>query len=75
MKEPDEPVRAADCPRTFVLMAEGGVRVRYACGTVEEFPEEEGVDVVTLEANVTRHHHHHRVHLPHIPLPHLPHLR
>lgn len=54
-------MRAADCPRRFVLMADGGVRVVYGCGDAVEDPDEVAVDLAILEDRVDRHHHHHRL--------------
>lgn len=51
------------CRRRFVLLAAGGVRVRWACGTVRDFPDETAVDVEVLADHLPRsHHHHHHLH-------------
>jgi len=51
-------VRVADCPRTFVLRAEGGVLVRWACGAEKVSPEEPAVDVEVLADRYPAAHHH-----------------
>jgi len=54
-------MHAAGCPRRFVLRAEGGVRVVWACGASRVFADETAVDVEILADHLpTAHHHHHR---------------
>lgn len=53
-------MKAADCARTFVLLAEGGVKVRWACGAEYVSKDEAAVDVAVLAANLPTHHRHHR---------------
>ncbi len=47
------------CSRTFVLLAGGGVKVRWACGTEKVFADETAVDVDVLAEHISTHHHHH----------------
>lgn len=58
-------MRAADCPRRFTLLADGGVRVSYACGEVVVVQSETAVDVAVLEDHISRTHHHRRLHHRH----------
>ena len=52
------------CARTFVLLAAGGVRVRWACGAELVVADEIAVDVEYLADHLPTHHHH-RHHLHH----------
>jgi hypothetical protein len=64
-KAPPEPVRAADCPRSFTLLAEGGVRVRWGCGAEVVDRKETAVDVAVLRERAAFQDHHHVLHMPH----------
>lgn len=55
---------AADCPRRFIMLAAGGVRVRWACGAETVNPRETGVDLLVLAEKAEYDHHHHVLHLP-----------
>lgn len=51
------------CERTFVILAEGGVRIRWTCGASVDFPNETAVDVDVLADHLpTTHHHRHHLH-------------
>ena len=51
------------CKRTFVLLAGGGVKVRWACGAERDYPRETRVDVDDLAEHLPTHHHHkHHLH-------------
>jgi hypothetical protein len=52
------------CARTFLLLASGGVRVSWACGSHKDFASETAVDVAVLADHLPTFHHHH-AHLPH----------
>jgi hypothetical protein len=66
-REPPAPVSAADCTRTFTLLADGGARVRWACGAVKVNRAEQAVDLEVLERQAwADHHHHHVLHLPRV---------
>jgi hypothetical protein len=52
------------CARRFTLLAGGGVRVRWACGTEKDFPDEAAVDLDYLADHLPQHHHH-KHHLTH----------
>lgn len=60
--EPPEPMRAAGCSRTFVLLAEGGVKAMWACGAEVVRPDETAVDVELLRERIPAEHHHHHWH-------------
>ena len=47
------------CRRTFVILAERGVRIVWACGAERDFPDETAVDVEILADHLPRQHHHH----------------
>ena len=64
-------VRIRRCTRTFTILAEGGVRIDWACGAHKVDRTEDAVDVEYLADHLPTHHHH-RHHLPQH-LPHLPH--
>lgn len=54
-------MRAAECPHRFVLLAEGGVRVVWACGDELVNATETAVDIAVLaDRPWTQAHHHHR---------------
>lgn len=57
-------MRAALCPRSFLFLMDGGVRVRWACGATLERPDETAVDVEILRDHIPQDHHH-RHHLRH----------
>lgn len=50
------------CTRTFVILAAGGVKVRWACGAEKVYPNETRVDVEDLAEHLPSHHHHHHLH-------------
>jgi hypothetical protein len=52
-------VRASSCRKRFVLRAEGGVLIRWACGAELIAPDETAVDVEILAERPYSHHHHH----------------
>lgn len=63
-------MRAAACPRKVMLLADGGYRVTWACGSVRVVDEGSGewdaVDMVVLGSlvdDLPQHHHH--AHVPH----------
>lgn len=51
-------MRAAECPRKFVLLGDGGVRAEWACGASVERPDEDAVDVDLLAERFGPAHHH-----------------
>lgn len=53
------------CGRRFVLLATGGVKVRWACGAEKALPDETAVDVEVLADRTADLSHHHRHHLTH----------
>jgi hypothetical protein len=55
-------MRAADCSRTFTLLADGGVLVHWTCGAEAVDREETAVDVDVLADRFPQHHHH-RLHV------------
>jgi hypothetical protein len=67
--EPTDAVRMRRCARRFIHLADGGVRVVWACGSQKDFPDETAVDVDILADHLPTHHHHH-AHLPHHRQPH-----
>lgn len=56
-------MRAGDCTRSFLIRAEGGVVVRWACGAELVNAGETAVDVAVLADRypAAGHHHHHHV--------------
>jgi hypothetical protein len=52
------------CSRRFTFLAEGGVKVTWACGAQREFPDETAVDVEVLADHLPEAHHHQH-HFPH----------
>ena len=52
------------CLRRFILRAEGGVLVRWACGAALVVADETAVDVEYLADHLPTHHHH-KHHLTH----------
>lgn len=55
------------CPRRFILRAEGGVRIVWACGAELVAADETAVDVEYLADHLAdvSHHHKHRHHKEH----------
>ena len=55
------------CARTFVILANGGVKVKWACGAEKVMPNETAVDVEVLADHLrdVSHHHHHHLHKEH----------
>jgi hypothetical protein len=53
-------VSAADCPRQFMVLGDGGVRVTYACGAEVLLTGEIAIDVEILDDRIAQSHHHHR---------------
>lgn len=51
-------VRASKCGRTFTILADGGVKATYDCGTVVVCLDEVAVDIWLLEERIAREHHH-----------------
>lgn len=51
------------CSRTFVLLAGGGVKVRWACGAEKVMADETAVDVEYLADHLSDVGHHHKHHL------------
>lgn len=67
---PPDPVRAANCPRRFTILSDGGVRTAWECGAVSECGRGSGewiaMDVRVLEDKIDQHHaHRHHPHVPH----------
>lgn len=56
---------ARRCLRRFVVLAAGGVRIRWACGAEKVVAEETAVDVEFLVDHTADLSHHHRHHLHH----------
>ena len=48
------------CRRTFVLLAAGGVKVRWACGAEVVVADETAIDVDILAERPALSHHHHK---------------
>jgi hypothetical protein len=54
------------CPRRFMLLAQGGVRISWGCGAVKDVANETGaVDMDILAERFADVDHHHRHHLHH----------
>lgn len=46
------------CARRFTILADGGVRVTWACGATATHRGETAIDVEVLADHLPRHHHH-----------------
>lgn len=58
--EPDDDMRASDCRRRFVMLAEGGVKVLWECGDEIVARSETLCDVYTLDSQYPVEWHSHR---------------